>query len=146
MNQYIYVILVHTILNSLMLKDFFDYAYYRLATFYIKSGRPINHERVYGAILATLMMNAYSFVALLFRFLQAELKPITFYIISILSVLLLFRFVFFVSDETKEKMIQESKAKYENDKHLVLKGIVILLYLIGTLVLFLYALFSSRVE
>jgi hypothetical protein len=129
-----------------MLKDFFDYAYYRLATFYIKSGRPINHERVYGAILATLMMNAYSFVALLFRFLQAELKPITFYIISILSVLLLFRFVFFVSDETKEKMIQESKAKYENDKHLVLKGIVILLYLIGTLVLFLYALFSSRVE
>ncbi len=129
-----------------MLKDFFDYAYYRLATFYIKSGRPINHERVYGAILATLMMNAYSFVALLLRFLQAELKPITFYIISILSVLLLFRFVFFVSDETKEKMIQESKAKYENDKHLVLKGIVILLYLIGTLVLFLYAIFSSRVE
>ncbi len=129
-----------------MLKEFFDYAYYRLATFYIDSGRPINHERVYGAILATLMMNVYSFVALLFRFLQAELKPITFYIISILSVLLLFRFVFFVSDETKEKMIQESKAKYENDKHLVLKGIVILLYLIGTLVLFLYAIFSSRVE
>ena len=92
------------------------------------------------------MMNAYSFVALLFRFLQAELKPITFYIISILSVLLLFRFVFFVSDETKEKMIQESKAKYENDKHIALKGIVILLYLIGTLVLFIYAIFSSRVE
>jgi hypothetical protein len=91
-----------------MLKDFFDYAYYRLATFYIKSGRPINHERVYGAILATLMMNAYSFVALLLRFLQAELKPITFYIISILSVLLLFRFVFFVSDETKEKMTSTS--------------------------------------
>jgi hypothetical protein len=43
-------------------------------------------------------------------------------------------------------MIQESKAKYENDKHIVLKGIVILLYLIGTLVLFIYAIFSSRVE
>lgn len=129
-----------------MLKDFFDYAYYRLATFYIESGRPINHGRVYGAILATLMMNAYSFVALLFRFLQAELKPTTFYIIPILFALLTLRFSFFVSDETKEKMIQESKAKYENDKHIVLKGIVILLYLIGTLVLFIYAIFSSRVE
>ena len=127
-----------------MLKDFFHYVYYRLATFYIESGRPVNHTRTYGAILATLMMNAYSLVALLFRFLQTELKPITFYIITILSVLLLFRFVFFVSDETKEKMIQESKAKYENDKHLVLKGIIILLYLIGTLVLFLYASFPPE--
>ena len=129
-----------------MLKDFFHYVYYRLATFYIESGRPVNHTRTYGAILATLMMNAYSLVVLLFRFLQTELKPITFYIITILSVLLLFRFVFFVSDETKEKMIQESKAKYENDKHLVLKGIIILLYLIVTLVLLIYAMFSSGLE
>lgn len=129
-----------------MLKDFFDYAYYRLATFYIESGRPISHTRIYGAILGTIMINVMSLVVLLFRSLQAELKPTTFYIIPILFVLLLFRFVFFVSDETKEKMIQESKAKYENDKHIVLKGIVILLYLIGTLVLFIYAIFSSRVE
>ena len=126
-----------------MLKEFFHYVYYRLATFYIESGRPINHERVYRAILGTIMINVMSLVVLLFRFLQAELKPITFSIIPILFLLLLFRFAFFVSDETKEKMIQESKAKYENDKHLVLKGIIILLYLIGTVVLFIYAIFSS---
>lgn len=121
------------------MKELLECLYYRRIRHDIDMGHSIDYGIAYFAIFYLLVINVASIVILLFAIFQAKLNLVV--LGSVLSplIVLFIRFAFFVDNKKKQKRFKDLEMKYENDEHYARKGIFLLLYLIGTIALFIAA-------
>ena len=118
-----------------MMKTLFYYCYYRIASFYRSCYDGYYLNWGFWILLDTFMCVAWAIAAPVFYILEIEYTNYHAIWVAMPFILLSFRTTFVISDESKMKKFKELEERYKNERHKKLKGWLIFLYSIGTLVL-----------
>lgn len=117
------------------MKTLFYYLYYRYAQGYRYFGDGDYLDWGYFILFASFMNIACSIAVPISYIFDTRLTKATIVLIAIPFIFLYIR-TFFIPEEQKKDLFKQLEKRYKNEPHKKLKGWLVALYAIGTLVLF----------
>ena len=117
------------------MKTLFYYCYYRIAQGYrfFQDSDYLNWG--YWVLFSTFIFITWSIAVLIFYLFNMRYTKTAVFLVALPLILVDFWITFFVPKERKMKKFKELEERYKNERHKKLKGWLIFLYFIGTLVL-----------
>ena len=126
------------------MKNVFDYFFYRIALFY-KKRMPLEDyiHQGHAIIIIALAFYFMSFLDIVLFYLGYDLSiPI------IVALYIPFGIIVFFSERffpESEKLLDELKCKYKNERLFWLKGLAVFFFLVFSLVLYIWTLFHFKI-
>lgn len=117
------------------MKRLFDYCYYRIAKAYRVLDEDDYMDWGYWVLFASFFWVAVAIALLIIHAFHIELTKKLIYIIGAPFFVLGLCTIFFVSDKKKEEKFRKLEEKYKNERFSRLKGWLVFMYIIGTLLL-----------
>ena len=119
-----------------MMKTLFYYCYYRIAQGYRFCGDGYYLDWGYRILFATFAFIEASIVVPISRILGIKSLTKSGFILILIPIILLYVRTFFIPKERKMRKFKQLEERYKNERHKRLKGWLVTIYAIGTLVLF----------
>jgi len=118
----------------MIMKKILEYCYYRIAKAYKKSGDDHYLDWGYWVLLASFAFITFGIVSLVSKAIQIKLNKSVVIIVCVLVGALNVFCSLFISDDRKYKNYKRLDRCYINERHRRIKGCLVLLYLIGTVI------------
>ena len=119
-----------------MMKALFYYCYYRIAQGYRFCGDGDYLDWGYRILFATFAFIEASIVVPISRILGIKSLTKSGFILILIPIILLYVCTFFIPIQRKKQKFEQLEKRYKNEKHKRLKGWLVTIYAIGTLVLY----------
>ena len=119
-----------------MMKALFYYCYYRIAQGYRFCGDGDYLDWGYRILFATFAFIEASIVVPISRILGIKSLIKSGFILILIPIILLYVRTFFIPIQCKKQKFEQLEKRYKNEKHKRLKGWLVAIYAIGTLVLY----------
>ena len=118
------------------MKALFYYCYYRIAQGYRFFGDGDYLDWGYRILFATFAFIEASIVVPISRILGIKSLTKSGFILILIPIILLYVSTFFIPIQCKKQKFEQLEKRYKNEKHKRLKGWLVTIYAIGTLVLY----------
>lgn len=119
-----------------MIKKIFYYCYYRIAKGYRFWGDSSYLDWGYWVLMATFCLITLSIAVPIFHIFDMEFTKSAIILVVIPFILLDIWTTFFLSEKRKIAIFKQLEKRYKNEPHKTLKGWLVALYAVGTLVLY----------
>ena len=118
-----------------MIKKLFYYCYYRIAKGYRVFNDSYYLDSGYAVLFATFSFIAFSIAVPISSFMDKRLTKTSFILLA-LPFLFLYVRTWFIPEKRKMDLFKRLEEQYKNEPHKTLKGWLVALYAVGTLVLY----------